>query len=235
MRINDSFSATVAALAMPRSSFLSDVSTGIAGVYKDRDNREVQKMTMDEIKNKQADSSSLADFYQSGKTMSQWTTDGGKFVTGEGAKSAFDAQSDINKQLLDAFKANADADYKTKKLGIDYGRLDLDGQKFKHNVEDDNIKNYISAGNLELGKSKLAHEKNKPLTSAEQLSDIKLKDAGFESARIMDPKFSENWENLSEADKETAKVVYRSTGKLPKMKNDGGFFGTGFFSDFSLE
>ncbi|MDD5360404.1 MAG: hypothetical protein PHI79_07065 [Sulfurovaceae bacterium] len=78
MKIDDSFSPSIAALAMPKgSNFLTDIGTGISDYYKQKDLDEKNSMLMSKARDEMSDRKSQVDYLNSGKSYVDYLKGGG--------------------------------------------------------------------------------------------------------------------------------------------------------------
>lgn len=85
MKIDDSFSPSIATLAMPKgSNFLTDIGDGINGYYKQKDEDRKNAMLMKKADDEMLDRQTQADYLNSGKSYTDWIASGGTaFKTSE--------------------------------------------------------------------------------------------------------------------------------------------------------
>jgi hypothetical protein len=88
MKIDDSLSPSIAALAMPKgSNFLTDIGDGISGYYKQKDEDRKNAILMKKADDEMLDRQTQADYLNSGKSYTDWIASGGTaFKTPEAIK-----------------------------------------------------------------------------------------------------------------------------------------------------
>lgn len=170
MKIDDSFSPTIATIAMPKgTNFLTDISKGVNDYYTQKDLDEKNTMFMQKARDEMSDRKTQADYLNSGKSYADYIKDGGSmFKTPEAIESTTKfAQSN---SLFDATFQKAQNELEDDKtFGAVYTPKEVKDKGFTFNSSAP----IISAATLDDNKQKLGIETQKTILGAARFEEDK--------------------------------------------------------------